>query len=31
MITATIDAHVQAEQHGLDGDDGQAGGLVPAG
>jgi hypothetical protein len=29
MITATIDAHVQAEQQGRDGDDGQAGGLVP--
>jgi hypothetical protein len=31
MITATIDAHVQPEQHGLDGNDGQAGGLGPAG
>ncbi len=30
-ITNAIDSHVQAEQHGRDEDDGQAGALAPGG
>jgi integrase len=30
-ITSAIDQHVQAEQRGDEGDDGQAGGLAPVG